>query len=83
VIEIAIKQSRIIYARLLNLFIAGGMVLSLIAMLKAFFDLMFAFRESTSPDFSLDSLPLYVSSSSFSPSSFSISPPLSLNNPAF
>jgi hypothetical protein len=59
---------------------AGGMVLSLIAIEKAFLDFILALRASPSPPFS-DFSPLPSSSS---PSSiFSISPPLSLKSPAF
>lgn len=44
----AIKKRIIIYAAVLNLLIAGGIVLSLIAIEKAFFDLMLALSESAS-----------------------------------
>jgi hypothetical protein len=42
----AIKKAIITYAVLESLLIAGGIVLSLIAIENAFFDLMFVFRES-------------------------------------
>ena len=62
---------------------AGGIVLSLIAMLKAFFDFIEALRELASELRSLDSLELASPSSSFSSlSTFSMSPPLSLKRPA-
>ena len=77
----AARKSIIICAIVLSLFMAGGMVLSLIAIEKAFFDFMLAFRWSPSPFLSDESL--VEPSSSSSPSNFSISPPRSLKRPAF
>jgi hypothetical protein len=55
-IAIAMRHPRTIWARVLRRFIAGGIVLSLIAIEKAFLDLIEALMESPSLYFSEVSL---------------------------